>query len=350
MIDMFDFLRNLGRPKEEKQQEILSAYLDGELTPAERDRLEQQLGQDNELRDMLAQMQFWQQQMRDLPARRVPRNFTLDPALYGRPQQRQFLGNAYPALRTATALTAFLLVIALAANVYMSSLSPGAPSQMALSPMLETAPTLEMAEGETMPAEITRVVTETAVEEEIAVEVESAEEEMAAELPPAEPPATPFALETTVDKETEAAEAPVEIAGAEEAPPANAITEEALEEPAAGEREELLTEELRQDLSQSLDLLEETAEPLDAPASEALPATVDGGPVTDEAPVEVAPPAPSTSDLEEQPLSGQQPPVLEDQLFTPLSRLPVGFEAIVLGLGLLFIILTTLTIIARGRR
>ena len=142
VIDMFDFLRNLGRSEEEKQQEMLSAYLDGELTPEERDRLEQQLGQDNELRDMLAQMQFWQQQMHDLPTRRVPRNFTLDPALYGRPQQRQFLGNAYPALRTATALTAFLLVIALAANVYMSSLSPDAPSQMALSSRLETAPTL----------------------------------------------------------------------------------------------------------------------------------------------------------------------------------------------------------------
>ena len=55
-----------------------------------------------------------------------------------------------------------------------------------------------------MPAEISELLRKTAVEEEIAVEVESAEEEMAAELPPAEPPATPFALETTVDKETEA--------------------------------------------------------------------------------------------------------------------------------------------------
>ncbi|MEJ2754054.1 MAG: zf-HC2 domain-containing protein, partial [Chloroflexota bacterium] len=103
-IMMFDFIRNLGRSEEQRQQEALSAFLDGELAPDEIARVEQDLASNSNLREELAEMQLWKSQMRDLPARRVPRNFTLDPGIYGRPQRRPFAG-AYPVLRTATAVT-----------------------------------------------------------------------------------------------------------------------------------------------------------------------------------------------------------------------------------------------------
>lgn len=342
---MSDFLRNLGRSQKEKQQETLNAYLDGELAPAERDRFEQQLALDKALQDELAEMQFWQQQMRDLPTRRVPRNFTLDPALYGRPQ-RKFLGNAYPALRMATALTAFLLVIALALNVYLNSFLGGAVSQTALAPALDAASMVEGVAEEPDLMEVTRVVTETVVQEGITVEAEMAvEEEMAAESAAPVPPATPFMLESSIDKETEAAEAPVEIAEVEEAPMAEAAVEEAPPELEARKADEAIAGELKQELSEALEFVEGTAEappPADVPlaADEAAEA---GEIVTGE---EVLP-ATNVPDLAEE---QQLLPAVEESAQETRTLPPVGLEEIILALGLLFIFLTVLTLIARRRR
>ena len=47
---MFDWLKNLRKTEEEKQQEQLTAYIDGELSAAERRTFEQQLEQDDALR------------------------------------------------------------------------------------------------------------------------------------------------------------------------------------------------------------------------------------------------------------------------------------------------------------
>jgi hypothetical protein len=341
---MFDFIRNLGRSEKEKQQEMLSAYLDGDLAPSERDRFEQQLALDVALQDELAELQFWKQQMRDLPTRRVPRNFTLDPALYGRPQ-RQFLGSAYPALRTATALTAFLLVIALALNVYMNGFLGGAVSQTALAPALESASTVERSAEESVLAEITRVVTETVVEEEFAVEAEMiVEEEIAAESPAPAPLATPFMLESSIDKETEAAEAPVEIAEAEEAPMADAAMEEAAPELQAGKTDEAIAEELKQGLSEALEFVEGTGE---APPAGEVPLAADEAAATGEivAGEEVLP-ATTVPDLSQEQLLRA-----EDET-APGTRilLPESLDEIILALGLLFIFLTVLTLIARRRR
>lgn len=111
---MFDYLRDLTRSAEEKQQEALSAYLDGALTPAESRRLEETLAADEALQTQLAEMRAWREQLRALPRRGVQRNFTLDPALVKAPK-REPLVQAYPALRTATAFAAIMFVIALAA-------------------------------------------------------------------------------------------------------------------------------------------------------------------------------------------------------------------------------------------
>lgn len=108
-----DWLRNLTKSAAEKRQEMLNAYVDGRLSPQQQAQFERELARDERLRDDLVRLRLVQQQLRGLPPRRVPRNFTLDPALYGRPQ-REPLVQAYPALRLATALTAFFFVLALA--------------------------------------------------------------------------------------------------------------------------------------------------------------------------------------------------------------------------------------------
>lgn len=108
-----DWLRNLMKSVVEKRQETLNAYVDGRLSPQQQARFEQELARNERLRNDLARLRLVRQQLRGLPPRRVPRHFTLDPALYGRPQ-REPLVQAYPALRLATALTAFFFVLALA--------------------------------------------------------------------------------------------------------------------------------------------------------------------------------------------------------------------------------------------
>ncbi|MCB0016101.1 MAG: zf-HC2 domain-containing protein, partial [Anaerolineales bacterium] len=47
---MFDWIRNLTKSAAEKQQELLTAYVDDELTPAERQRFEQMMAGDELLR------------------------------------------------------------------------------------------------------------------------------------------------------------------------------------------------------------------------------------------------------------------------------------------------------------
>jgi hypothetical protein len=346
---MLDFLRNRGRSEQDRRQEMLNAYLDGELTPVERDRFEQQLAQNSDLRDELADMQFWQQQMRDLPPRRVPRNFTLDPTLYG-PPQRQVWGNAFPALRAATALTAFLLVIALAANVYMSSFSTGAVSQAVMAPAFESA-TMQAAEvEESAPLEIAPEGGAVAPEEEFPVETEmAAEEEVLPEMSAA-PLATPFALETSIDKESEAAEAPIEIAGAEETVPAEGAAEESVEELQFSEQEEPLTEELKEELAQSLDIVEETSEPPLADAREAVPTMADEIIIAEEAVVDEVTPAAKLPEAGGE-LSSTQPPAPVDETSSASNiSLSLGLEEISIALGLLLISLAILTLIAYRRR
>src|SRR5210317_1377019 len=97
---MLDYLRNLTKSEEEKRQEALNAYLDGALTPKQRQKMDSDLAHDEALRVELEQIHLLKQQIHRLPQRRVRRNFTLDPALYGRPR-REPLVQAYPVLRTA---------------------------------------------------------------------------------------------------------------------------------------------------------------------------------------------------------------------------------------------------------
>lgn len=108
---MLDFLRNLTRSAEEKRQEELNAYLDGELRGREREQFEALLASDPALQAEVAQLRATKEQVAQLPRLRAPRNYTLDPARYGAPAPGGGL-SLYPALRLATVLTAFLLMLA----------------------------------------------------------------------------------------------------------------------------------------------------------------------------------------------------------------------------------------------
>jgi anti-sigma factor RsiW len=68
----------------EPDQELLSAYVDGELTDRERAEVEQRLTHNPQLRAALDDLRQTVALVRSLPDLKAPRNFTLNPAMYGR--------------------------------------------------------------------------------------------------------------------------------------------------------------------------------------------------------------------------------------------------------------------------
>lgn len=197
---MFDFLRNLGKSDEEKIQEALTAYLDDALTPEERRRFEEQLAADEALRADLEAQRLVKANLGALPQVRAPRNFTLDPALYGRPQPA---GRLYPALRTATVLAAILFVVVLTLDL-AGTASPlrqaGAPAASEVSQVAsEPEADLGFVDEAASVVEVTRIVEEEIVIEEAeeAVMEEAAEVELAAEAPAEEVVEEAPALEDT---------------------------------------------------------------------------------------------------------------------------------------------------------
>ena len=194
---MFDFLRDLRKSEEDKNQEALTAYLDNALTPAEKERFEQLLATDESLRASLEEQRLIGASMRRLPRMRAPRNFTLDPALYGRPVSSSAY-SFYPVLRAATAIVAILFVIVLVLDFAPS----GATDQVSELTMADTeefqmeameaasaaeAPAPMEPEAESIAGEALVVTREL---EAVTRVVEAIEEavEMAAEAPVAEAP------------------------------------------------------------------------------------------------------------------------------------------------------------------
>jgi hypothetical protein len=88
--------------------ERLSAYLDGDLTPREREALEARLRTEADLRHRLEELRHTIAQLKGLPMVRAPRNFTLTPKMVGQKPGRQPLFNFF---RFASAIAAVALVI-----------------------------------------------------------------------------------------------------------------------------------------------------------------------------------------------------------------------------------------------
>ena len=181
---MFDFLRNLTKSAEDKRHETVAAYVDGTLDGRLRQQFEQEMAQDATLQAEVEQLRVVRQSLRQLPMRDVPRNFVLNPADYKKPAPQPWV-QAYPVLRTATAMAAFFFIFALAAGTF-TGLGGGEPAI--------SAPAADIAQVEAVeelgPAESFATAADAAADEEMAGEPaadammadeEMAEEEMAEE-------------------------------------------------------------------------------------------------------------------------------------------------------------------------
>ena len=93
--------------------ELLSAYLDGRLSPSDSNQLESRLASDQNLQAVMDDLRTARGLLRHLPQRRVPRNFILTPKMAGlkAPEPR-----VYPVFRFATVLAALLFIITFVVN------------------------------------------------------------------------------------------------------------------------------------------------------------------------------------------------------------------------------------------
>ncbi|MDT8307580.1 MAG: hypothetical protein RRC07_16725 [Anaerolineae bacterium] len=213
---MLEILRNLTRTAEEKRQEALNAYLDGELRGTARERFEAELAADPSLRAEVAQLRAIKEQVGRLPRARAPRNYTLDPAVYGSPASAPGL-TLYPALRLATVLTAFFFMLAVGLEFFTGQ-----------RPAMKTA-TDSVAVVETVEEEAVEEVREVSGERIEAPQEAAVEEEGEA-------------ARTFNDEDAAADAAEVELFGSASLTPTETLTEEpaalALPVPEAAEVEE----------------------------------------------------------------------------------------------------------------
>ena len=98
----------------QRDLELLSSYLDGQLNPSDSARLEGRLKTEPQLASVLNDLRSTRALLRRLPARKAPRNFTLTRKMVG---QNPPLPRAYPFFRFATALATLLFVFSLGLNV-----------------------------------------------------------------------------------------------------------------------------------------------------------------------------------------------------------------------------------------
>jgi anti-sigma factor RsiW len=97
----------------QRDLELLSSYLDGQLKPSDSARLETRLTSDPNLRSVLDDLRAARGLLRQLPMRKAPRNFTLTPQMVGR---KPPLPRAYPAFRFVTALSTLLFFVTMGVN------------------------------------------------------------------------------------------------------------------------------------------------------------------------------------------------------------------------------------------
>lgn len=107
--------------------ELLSAYVDGQLSSGEKTRLEEQLKTRPELKQAYEDLRQMRALLRAAPRRRSPRSFALTPAMLepARPRRSGLFQSLFPGLSFASALSAVVLVATLLLN-----LSPMSPSSI----------------------------------------------------------------------------------------------------------------------------------------------------------------------------------------------------------------------------
>jgi hypothetical protein len=109
----------------QRDLELLSSYLDGQLKPSDSARLEARLSTDPSLRAVLNDLRSARGLLRQLPLRKAPRNFTLTPKMVGRNPP---LPRAYPAFRFVSTLATILLFFSLGLNFLAPQMASQAPA------------------------------------------------------------------------------------------------------------------------------------------------------------------------------------------------------------------------------
>ncbi len=112
--------------------ELLSAYIDGQLSAEERRAVERRLGEEAELRQAYEELRATVQALRDLEPLRPPRSFTLDPAKAAA-QRPPVARLGWGRLLQAVGVFASVLIVAIGALYVLGSMGAGAPS-MAVQP------------------------------------------------------------------------------------------------------------------------------------------------------------------------------------------------------------------------
>ena len=93
--------------------ELLSSYLDGQLSPSDSARLKSRLKSEPELVSVIDDLRAARGLLRQLPLRRAPRNFTLTRKMVG---QNPPMPRSYPVFRFATALATLLFFLTYGLN------------------------------------------------------------------------------------------------------------------------------------------------------------------------------------------------------------------------------------------
>ena len=109
----------------QRDVELLSAYLDGQLKPSDSAHLEARLKTEPELVSVMDDLRGARDLLRKLPQRRAPRNFTLTRKMVG---QNPPLPRAYPVFRFSTALATLLFFLTFGFNLLAPRLAFRAPA------------------------------------------------------------------------------------------------------------------------------------------------------------------------------------------------------------------------------
>jgi anti-sigma factor RsiW len=209
--------------------EAISAYLDGNLAPRERERLETRLHQDQALRRELESLRRTRYLLKSAPQYRAPRNFTLTPEMAGELRAEK-PGFMFGVSRLAFTLSTILFVVALVGNLSFRSL-PGAQPEETTGFVEATEPAMESLDQSALPAEGDAAGAEEAMPMQAmeAESVPSGEEAGVESFDPATEESS-----TIVEESTQTQTQPVEDPVVE-----GTVTVEAVEEtPVAGEASE----------------------------------------------------------------------------------------------------------------
>ena len=109
----------------QRDLELLSSYLDGQLKPSDSARLEARLSKEPNLRAVLEDLRSARSLLRRLPMRKAPRNFTLTPKMVGKNPP---LPRSYPTFRFVSAIATLLFFVTLGVNFLGPQMASQAPA------------------------------------------------------------------------------------------------------------------------------------------------------------------------------------------------------------------------------